>query len=102
MFTRTVAFAPVAIVMTSSATYASVELIRSKNCVACHHVERHMNGPSFKAVAERYAKDEAAVKVLSEKIIKGGRGNWGPSPMPPQPQVSPVESEALARWILSQ
>ena len=31
---------------------ASPELARSKNCVACHSVERRMIGPPFKDIAE--------------------------------------------------
>jgi cytochrome c len=80
---------------------ASQELARGKNCVACHHPERKMIGPAFKAIAERYGKDEAAGKALSEKVIKGGGGNWGQTPMPPQPSVSPAEADALVQWILS-
>lgn len=98
---RHITVAALALLLTSPTTFASVELARSKNCVACHHVERKMNGPSYKAVAERYAKDGFAVRILSEKVIKGGSGSWGPSPMPPQPQVSPPEAEALVKWILS-
>jgi cytochrome c len=81
--------------------FASQELARSKNCVACHHVERKMNGPAYKSVAEKYAKDEAAFKALSEKVRNGGAGVWSPAPMPPQPQVSQEEAEALVKWILS-
>jgi cytochrome c len=90
-----------AVLLTSSAAFASPELARSKNCVACHHVERKMVGPSYKAVAERYGKDESAIKVLIEKVVKGGGGNWSQMPMPPQPNVSPEEAEALVKWILS-
>jgi cytochrome c len=87
--------------LVSSPALANPDLARSKNCVACHHVERKMNGPAYKAVAERYAKDEAAIKILTEKVVKGGAGNWGQSPMPPQPNVTPAEAEALVKWILS-
>ena len=69
--------------------------------MACHSVERKMIGPPYKAMAERYGKDESAIKLLSEKIVKGGGGNWGQLPMPPQPSVSPEEAEALVKWILS-
>ena len=58
-----------------------------------------MIGPPYKAMAERYGKDESAIKLLSEKIVKGGGGNWGQLPMPPQPSVSPEEAEALVKWI---
>ena len=94
--------AALAAVLPASAAVASADLAKSKNCVACHHVERKMVGPAYKAVAARYANDEAAVKVLSEKVIKGGGGNWSPMPMPPQANVSPEEAEALVKWILSQ
>jgi cytochrome c len=99
---RAFAAAAFAALLTSSAAFASAELAKSKNCVACHSVERKMIGPSYKAVAERYGKDESAIKVLSEKIVTGGGGNWGPMPMPPQAGVSPEEAEALVKWILSQ
>ncbi|HYF56078.1 MAG TPA: c-type cytochrome [Salinarimonas sp.] len=81
---------------------ASPELARSKNCVACHHPERKMIGPAYKAIAERYAKDDSATKTLTEKVIKGGAGNWGQTPMPPQATVSPADAEVLVKWILSQ
>lgn len=96
------ATALLAALLIASPAFASPELARSKNCVACHHLERKMIGPAYKAVAERYGKDEAALKVLSEKVVKGGGGNWGQMPMPPQPTVSPEEAEALVKWILSQ
>ncbi|MEP9378337.1 c-type cytochrome [Aquabacter sp. CN5-332] len=98
---RQLAVATFAALLTSSA-FASADLAKSKNCVACHSVERKMIGPPYKAVAERYAKDESAIKLLSEKIVKGGGGNWGQLAMPPQPSVSPEEAESLAKWILSQ
>ncbi len=88
-------------VFASSGAIASPELARSKNCLACHHIERKMNGPAYKAIAGKYAKDEGAAKTLVEKIRKGGAGVWGPSPMPPQTTVSEDEANALVKWILS-
>jgi len=88
--------------LVASPTLASPELARSKNCVACHHLERKMIGPAYKAIAERYAKDESAVANLSDKVIKGGAGSWGQTPMPPQASVTPAEAETLTKWILSQ
>ena len=88
--------------LVSQTALASPDLARSKNCVACHHMERKMIGPSYKAIAERYAKDESAAKALNEKVIKGGVGNWGQTPMPPQSNLTPAEAETLVKWILSQ
>jgi cytochrome c len=90
-----------AVLLTSPAAFASADLAKAKNCGACHHAERKMLGPAFKAIAERYAKDESAIKLLSERIVKGGKGSWGPTPMPPQPSVSPADAETLAKWILT-
>lgn len=81
---------------------ASPELAKARNCVACHHPERKMVGPSYKAIATRYADDPNAVQTLSEKVIKGGGGVWSPMPMPAQANVSPSDAEALVQWILSQ
>lgn len=81
--------------------FASSDLARSRNCVACHHADRRMVGPSYAAIAARYADDVAAPATLSERIIAGTQGNWGRMPMPAQPNLSPADAEALARWILS-
>ena len=85
----------------SSPALANPELARSKNCVACHHVEQKIIGPSFKAIAERYAKDDTALAKLSAKVIAGGGGSWGDTPMPAQASVTPAEAETLVKWILS-
>ncbi|MGL4636038.1 MAG: c-type cytochrome [Beijerinckiaceae bacterium] len=90
-----------AVFLTLPTALASPELARAKNCVACHHVERKMIGPAYKAMAEKYAGDDTAQKTLSEKVIKGGGGVWSPMPMPAQPAVTPEEAEALVKWILS-
>lgn len=87
--------------LASTTAYASNELARSKNCVACHHLERKTLGPSFKDIAAKYADDDATRKTLIEKVQKGGVGVWGQMPMPAQPQVSAEEAQALVRWILT-
>ncbi|ALV07421.1 c-type cytochrome [Roseateles depolymerans] len=80
---------------------ASQELAQKKNCMACHAVDKKLVGPAYKDVAAKYAGDKDAVKKLSEKVIKGGSGVWGPVPMPANPQVTPAEAETLVKWILT-
>lgn len=81
--------------------FASPELAKSKNCMACHATDKKLVGPAYKDVAAKYANDKDAVKKLAEKIIKGGSGVWGPVPMPANTQVSQADAETLAKWILT-
>jgi cytochrome c len=79
---------------------ASADLARSKNCMACHAVDRKLVGPSFRDIAGRYtAKDSAQ---LATAIQRGGAGKWGPIPMPANSSVTNDEAAALVRWILEQ
>lgn len=83
---------------------ADEALAKSKNCMACHAVDKKLVGPSYKDVAKKYAGDAKAVDALANKIIKGsevGKGNWGAVPMPPNPQVSEADAKKLAAWVLS-
>jgi len=74
-------------------------LAKSKNCFACHSIDKKVVGPAYKDVAKKYtAKDEP---TLAAKVIKGGKGSWGEVPMPPNPSVTPEEANKLVKWILS-
>ena len=84
------------------AALADDELYKAKNCFACHRVDRNTLGPSFRSVAAKYAEDKDAEPKLVKKIREGGVGVWGPTPMPPQAQVTEAEALTLARWILEQ
>ena len=86
-------------ILSAGAVQADEALAKAKNCLACHNVDKKVVGPSYKDVAKKYtAKDEA---MLVEKILKGGKGNWGPVPMPPNAAVKPEEATKLVKWILS-
>ncbi len=94
-----VAFA--SLVFVSGAAFASADLAKSKNCLACHSVEKKVVGPGFKDVAAKYAKDKDAAAKLAKKIREGGVGAWGQIPMPANPQVTEAEAQTLAKWVLS-
>jgi cytochrome c len=89
-----------AALLAATPALASPELARAKNCVACHHETRRVIGPTWNAIANRYAGDATAAAVLSERVIAGYGGVWGETPMPAQ-DITPAESEALVRWILT-
>ena len=86
---------------TSMPAWADQALATSKNCMACHTVDKKVVGPAYKDVAAKYAKQKDAADMLAQKILKGGSGVWGPVPMPANTQVSPAEAQKLASWILT-
>ena len=81
---------------------ADQALAQSKNCMACHAVDKKLVGPAFKDVAAKYAGQKDATDKLAAKIIKGGSGVWGPIPMPANAQVNDAEAKKLAAWVLAQ
>lgn len=91
----------VVLALTGSPAWASAELAKAKNCLACHSVDKKIVGPAYKDVAAKYAKDKDAVAKLTKKIREGGVGAWGQIPMPANPQVTEAEAQTLAKWVLS-
>jgi len=82
------------------AAHANADLAKSKNCMACHSVDKKLVGPAFKEVAAKYKTDKDAAAKLSQSIQKGSTGKWGPIPMPPN-ALSDADAGALARWVLT-
>ena len=81
---------------------ADLALATSKNCMACHAVDKKMVGPSYKDVAAKYAGQKDAVDKLATKIIKGGSGVGGPVPMPADARVAEADAKKLAAWVMAQ
>jgi len=79
---------------------AEAAFAQSKNCLACHGIEKKVVGPAFKAVADKYRNDPAALERLALKVRQGGNGAWGVVYMPANAQVSPEESKRLVAWVL--
>ena len=76
-------------------------LVKGNDCNTCHHKVNTLIGPAHTAVAKKYEFTEANVKLLAEKIRKGGSGVWGPIPMAAHVDVTDADSEAMARYVLS-
>ncbi|MEK7953458.1 PQQ-dependent sugar dehydrogenase [Luteolibacter soli] len=77
------------------------KLVTSRQCFACHQVDKTSVGPAYLDVAMKYRgkPDEAA--RLQAKVKTGGGGVWGEVPMPPQVAVSDAEGETIIRAILA-
>jgi cytochrome c551/c552 len=67
--------------------------------MSCHQVAKKVVGPSFQDVAKKYKGDAKAADHIVTVIKKGGKGVWGPVPMPPHPQVSDENAKKLADWV---
>jgi len=78
---------------------ANKDLATKSGCMACHAVDKKLVGPSYLDVAKKYkASDEA---MLIEKVKKGGSGNWGQVPMPPNAALKDEDAKTLVKWILA-
>lgn len=83
------------------AAQANAELAKTKNCMACHSIDKKVVGPAFKDVAAKYKGQKDAEAKLVGSITKGSTGTWGPMAMPANP-VTQAEAATLAKWVLSQ
>jgi cytochrome c551/c552 len=82
-------------------THPGLALMKRTTCFACHSATEQSAGPSYAAIAAKYATDSSAREKLPAKIISGGGGVWGPLPMPPHPQHTPAEAALMVDWVLS-
>lgn len=76
-------------------------MIAEKNCApTCHTIEKKVIGPAYIDVANKYEATQANIDMLSEKVIKGGKGVWGDVPMTPN-NITPEEAKEIVTYILS-
>lgn len=68
------------------------------DCLSCHAVEKKVIGPSWNDVAAMYKGDNKAAAMLTEKVIKGGKGNWNKltggmsmTPHPTKPSADQIQ-----------
>ena len=85
----------------STSALADMALAITKNCMACHAVDKKLVGPSYKDIATKYAGQADAADKLANKVVKGGSGAWGPVPMPANAQINDADAKKLVAWILA-
>lgn len=76
-------------------------LVKASDCKTCHHATNKLIGPSHTDVAKKYEFTAANVTYLAKKIVEGGTGVWGEIPMTPHPDLSQIDAEKMARYVLS-
>ena len=79
---------------------AGQALVESSDCLRCHGMDRRYVGPSFRQIAARYQDRPDATAYLARKIREGSVGEWGRTVMPRHPQVTEVQAQAMALWVL--
>jgi cytochrome c len=69
-------------------------------CLTCHKIDEKVIGPAYRDVANKYEATEANIKMLAEKVVKGGSGVWGDVAMPPNAVVNIADAEQMVKYIL--
>ena len=97
--------APIAAALVATAGIAQAQsaddLLKKHACTACHAIDKKMVGPAYKDVAAKYRGTAQAQTVLMEKVKKGGVGNWGQVPMPPNAAVPDADIKTMVTHILA-
>jgi cytochrome c len=91
-------------------TLASEALVKDKQCLQCHAVEKDVIGPSFKRIAFRWKGNPTAEKMLIATIRngtrEGGGQHWSSTTEMPnsweRPLVSQAEAKQIFQWIMRQ
>lgn len=73
-------------------------------CNACHTLDKKLVGPAYQAIAAKYKGQADAASLLVKKAREGGKGVWGPIPMPANPpaKIGDADLTAAVAWILQQ
>ncbi|MFN4028568.1 MAG: c-type cytochrome [Acidovorax temperans] len=83
-----------------TSSLAGQALVQASDCLRCHGMDRRYVGPSFRQIAARYQDRPEAAAYLARKIREGSVGEWGRTVMPRHPQVTEVQAQAIALWVL--
>ncbi len=76
-------------------------LIAESDCKSCHLINTKSAGPGYTDIAKKYKGNTSAIDVLSDKIINGGSGVWGNTPMAAHPQISKADAATMVDYILT-
>ena len=77
------------------------EAMTKAGCLACHGMDKKIVGPAYKDVAAKYKGQDVAA-TLMQKVRTGGKGVYGPIPMPPTgpDKISDSDLKAAIEFIL--
>ena len=92
---------PVVKVVDSAAAgkHEGLALIEGADCLTCHKDDVRVVGPSYQEVADTYTDGD--LDMLADKIIEGGKGNWGEIPMTPHAGMSKENAKKMVEYIMT-
>lgn len=78
-------------------------VIANSDCLGCHGENHKISGPAWAQIAGKFrGKTHPDVaNALTDSILNGSVGTWGPIPMPPHPQLSEAQAAAAVDYILN-
>lgn len=90
----------------SPADDKAISLIAGSDCTTCHRLHAAATGatigPAYDQVAAKYPNAaDSTVNRLVSKVISGGSGIWGTTPMTPHPQLSKDDVKTMVTYILT-
>jgi cytochrome c len=85
----------------AGAAAPAIKLIAASDCGTCHKEDVKVVGPAFKDIAAKYPPTDKNINTLVDKVIKGGKGNWGDIPMTPHATLSVDDAKTIVKYILS-
>jgi cytochrome c len=93
-----------AVALAASAHANPEAAMTTAGCTACHTKDKKLVGPAYKDIAAKYKGQASAAADLAKKVRDGGKGVWGPIPMPPNPpaKIGDADLAAAIGWILQQ
>lgn len=77
------------------------KLVKENDCSSCHAANSQSVGPSYAAIAKRYAGQPNAIGKLTARVRKGGSGDWGDVAMTPHPDLTDAQAKQMLTWVLS-
>jgi cytochrome c len=93
-------------VATAVADTKGLELIGASDCTTCHRIHEADGGsrigPAYSQVAEKYsAAADTTVDRLVKKVIAGGSGVWGTTPMSAHPSLPEADVKEMVKYVLA-
>ena len=87
-----------ALTFSAGSAFADGEAALTKGgCMASHAKDKKLVGPAFKDIAAKYKGQDVSAQLI-EKVRAGGKGVYGPIPMPANP-VAKIDDASLKEAV---